>query len=123
MDMVSADELRNVGVTARVSGLLLASADGDAARAIVNEVERAAVARLLTEQSLGTAALAPGAHGDLAHERDILETWAGWYDGALASAADIEVGGASAETTRAIADSRARVRTALQASLAALGGR
>jgi len=43
---VSARELANVGVSALVSALTLASADGATARALVAELERAAVARL-----------------------------------------------------------------------------
>ena len=116
LDMVSADELKNVGVSALVSALLLTSADGTAARAIVAEVERAAIARLTTERALSVAALAEG--GDAAKERDILETWGAWYDGALASTADIEVGGASVETRAAIVDARARVQAVVRSYLA-----
>lgn len=121
LEMVSADELKNVGVTALVGALVLASANGETARAIVDEVERAALKRLAAERALGVAEVATG--GDAARERDILETWGAWYDGALASTAEIEPGGASAETTRAIDAARARVRQALQAHLAALGPR
>ena len=119
--MVSADELRNVGVSALVSGLLLTSADGAAARGIVAEVERAALARLLTERTLSQAALASGGAAD--KERDILETWGSWYDGALAATADIEVGGSSPDTRTAIEAARERVRAAVQAHLAALAPR
>jgi len=118
IDKVSAAELKNVGVSALTSALVLASADGAAARAIVGEVEGAALARLAAERALGAAEVAKG--GDIAKERDILETWGSWYDGALAAAADIEVGGASGETMRAIDEGRARVREALRAHLSAL---
>ena len=118
IDKVSAAELKNVGVSALASALVLASADGAAARAIVGEVERAALARLAAERALGAAEVAKG--GDIAKERDILETWGSWYDGALATTADIEVGGASDETVRAIDEGRARVREALRAHLSAL---
>ncbi|MFP5353796.1 MAG: M28 family peptidase [Gemmatimonadota bacterium] len=121
LEMVSADELKNVGVAALVGALVLASANGETARAIVGELERAALKRLAAERALSVAAVAGG--GDPVRERDILETWGAWYDGALASAADVETGGASGETTRAIDGARARVREALQAHLAALGPR
>jgi hypothetical protein len=117
--MVSADELRNVGVSALTSGLLLASADGAAARAIIAEVEQAALARLQVERKLGEKAVAAPA-GDLAMEQDIIRTWGDWYDGALASTEEIEVGGASADTKRAIADARERVRAAAAAHVKAL---
>ncbi len=119
LPMVSSEELRNVGVSALVSGLLLASADGAAARAIVAEVEQAALARLLAERRLGEASLA-GSGGDRAQEQDILETWGAWYDGALASTDEIEVGGSSAETRRAITEARERVRTAVRSHVQAL---
>ena len=118
IDKVSAAELKNVGVSALTSALALASADGAAARAIVGEVERAALVRLAAERALGAAEVAKG--GDIAKERDILETWGSWYDGALATTADIEVGGASDETVRAIDEGRARVREALRGHLSAL---
>ncbi|MCC6930362.1 MAG: M28 family peptidase [Gemmatimonadaceae bacterium] len=121
IDMVSADELRNVGVSALVSGLLLAGADGAAARGIVAEVERAALARLAAERALSLQALTAG--GDAARERDILETWGAWYDGALAATADIAVGGSDGATQGAIDAARARVRQALGAHLAALAAR
>ncbi len=121
LEMVSADELRNVGVTALVSGLLLTGADGAAARGIIAEVERAALARLLVERTLSVAALAQGGAAD--KERDIVETWGRWYDGALASTADIEVGGSSAATLAAIEGARGRVRTAVESHLTALAPR
>lgn len=121
LEMVSADELRNVGVTALVSGLLLTGADGVAARGIVAEVERAALARLLVERTLSVAAVAKGSAAEA--ERDIVETWGRWYDGALASTAEIEVGGSSPETRTAIEGARARVRAAVESHLAALAPR
>ena len=121
IEMVSADELKNVGVSALVSALRLATADGAAARAIVGEVERAALARLAVEQTLGQRALANG--GDLAHERDVIETWGSWYDGALASTSEVEIGGASPETRTAIERAREGVRGVVRRHVAALATR
>ena len=121
MEMVSASELKNVGVSALVSALVLTSANGDAARAIVGEVERAALSRLGAERALGVAEISTG--GDAAHEHDILETWGSWYDGALAATADIEVGGASEQVRAAIHAARGRVRESLRGHLAALVAR
>ncbi|HVZ48257.1 MAG TPA: M28 family peptidase, partial [Gemmatimonadaceae bacterium] len=100
LDMVSPGEMQNVGTAALVSGLVLASADGATARAIVAELQHAAFARLEAEAALSKDTLARG--GDQAHERHILEVWGAWYVGAIRSAADIEVGGSSAATTAAI---------------------
>jgi len=116
MPMVSAGELKNVGVSALVSALVLASADGAAARGVIAEVERAAMARLEAEARLSADALAAG--GDANKERDILRTWGGYYADALRAAADIEVGGASARTKAAIERAAADV-SARAAQLAA----
>ncbi len=107
IDMVSADELRNVGMCALVTALVLTSADGAAARGIVAEVERAALARLEAEVALSRTALSTGA--SQAQELDILATWAGWYLDALATTAEIEVGGPSPATLEAIAKARKRL--------------
>lgn len=107
MDKVSAATLQNVGSAALVSGLVLASADGAAARAIVAELEGAAIRRLETEAALGKEAVATG--GDQARERRIVEVWGKWYVDAIMSTSDIEVGGASPATTAAIGAAAARV--------------
>jgi aminopeptidase YwaD len=110
MGMVSADELRNVGIASLVSGLTLAAADGEEARAIVGEVEQAALARLAVEQKLSAVAIGGGS--DAKAEAHILETWGAYYRGALKAAADVEVGGSSAATNAAIAAAVQRVDAA-----------
>ena len=107
---VSPRELANVGVSALVSALTLASADGATARALVGEVERAAIARLDTEAALSRAELARG--GDRRKETTILETWTDWYRRAIRTMSEIEVGGSSRETERAIAAAAAAVQRA-----------
>ena len=97
---VSPRELANVGVSALVSALTLASADGATARALVAELERAARARLDAETALSVAALAKG--GDRGKERLILDTWTEWYRRAVRTTSEIEVGGSSRETQVAI---------------------
>jgi hypothetical protein len=104
---VSARELANVGVSALVSALTLASADGATARALVAELERAAVARLDAETALSREAVAKG--GDRGKEQLILDTWTDWYRRAVRTTSEIEVGGSSAETRRAIDDADAAI--------------
>jgi hypothetical protein len=116
--MVSADELRNVGITALVSALALTTADGAMTRALVAEVSRAAVARLSTEARLSAAAVRSAS--PRATELDILATWADWYDAALATFSDLEVGGSSAATRAAIEEARATVRSAHERLITAL---
>ena len=100
IEMVSPSTLQNAGIAALVSGLVLASADGNAARAIITELRWAALARLETEAALGKEAIAKG--GDQAHERHIIDVWGKWYVDAIKSTADIEVGGSSEQTGAAI---------------------
>ena len=110
LDKVSEQELTNVGIAALSSVLTLVSADGPTARALVGEVERAAVARLDTELGLSRTALAAG--GARAKEEDILRTWTDYYVAALHTMTDIEVGGSSRETLAAIDAAAARVKRA-----------
>ena len=107
IDKVSAATLRNVGISALVSALALTSADGAMARTVVDDLERAASARLDIEVALSRTAIASG--GSATKERDILQTWTDYYDRSLATIADVETGGSSPETVTAIASARARV--------------
>jgi len=110
IENVSARTLKNVGVCAAVSAMTLTTADAQVARFLVGEVEGAALERLAAEEALGIAAVAAG--GDADTQILILETWASWYDEALATMADIEVGGSSAATAARIAEARAAVARA-----------
>jgi aminopeptidase YwaD len=115
---VSPKEMANVGVSALVSALTLASTDGATARALVAELQQAAVRRLDTEAALSRAAIAGG--GDRGTEQLILETWTDWYRGAIRTTADIEVGGSSRETTQAIKAAESAVQRAGAHGLARL---
>ena len=107
LDKVSASTMRNVGVSALVSALTLASADGETARRIVAEVESAARKRLEAEYELSRSAVAAGA--DIEEERLILQVWRDWYSEAIRTSVDIEIGGASRETLGAIEQATERV--------------
>lgn len=108
LDKVSPAELRNVGITALVSALGLASADATMARGLIAEVRDAAITRLSTETRLSANAIRRG--GAKAAELDIINTWAEYYDASLEAFTDLEVGGTSADTRAAIDAARARVR-------------
>ena len=118
IDKVSRSELVNVGNATLAAVLTLTSADGATARALVAEIEHAAIARLDTELKLSQAALA--AHGNAATEEDILKTWTDYYVAALHTMTDIEVGGSSPETLAAIDAAANRVKQAGTQRLAAL---
>ncbi|MEP7000423.1 MAG: peptidase M28, partial [bacterium] len=118
IDKVSAATLQNVGISALVSALTLTSANGDVARSVTAELERAAIARLDIEFALSRAAVAAG--GDAAKEREILQTWTDYYDRSLATVSDVETGGSSVRTTDAINAARARVVAAGASRVAAI---
>ena len=118
IDKVSAATLRNVGISALVSALALTSADGAMARSVVDDLERAAIARLDIEVALSRTAIASG--GSATKERDILQTWTDYYDRSLATIADVETGGSSPATVSSIARARERVIAAGAARVALL---
>jgi hypothetical protein len=120
LEMVSATTLQNVGICALTSAMTLTTADGATARAVVAELEDAALRRLQTEFDLSRAAIAQGAAVD--QEAQILRTWTDWYVAALGTATDVEVGGASESTMAAIDAAMARVSAAGDAHIRELGG-
>ncbi len=120
IENVSAQTLKNVGVCAAVSAMTLTSADAGVAQALIGELERAALERIEVERVLSLEALSAGE--DSVEQRLIIETWGSWYDDALASMDDVEVGGSSRETTARLVEARARVADATRNALASLGG-
>jgi aminopeptidase YwaD len=108
LEMVSAETLWNVSVSAAVSAMTLVTVDAEMAEYLVQEVEAAALARLAVEAGLSLEAVAQG--GDPVDERVILDSWTEWYLGALDAMVELEAGGASASTLAAIDGARARVR-------------
>ncbi|MCZ6835243.1 MAG: M28 family peptidase [Planctomycetota bacterium] len=89
IENVSPKTLTNVGVSALVSALSLASADSNLAEKITMELALAAMFRILAESTLTRAALRDGA--DPRQERAILEAWTRWYRQAIKSCEDIPV--------------------------------
>ena len=104
-----------------VFGLVLTSADGAMARHIVDLVEAAAAERFESELQLSREALEGGA--EVAEQVQILEAWIDWYERAILTATDIEVGGSSPETIAAIEAAAGRVSTKGQELLAKLPAR
>ncbi|MDB4912633.1 MAG: family peptidase, partial [Gemmatimonadetes bacterium] len=120
IDKVSAASLQNTGIAALVSAVTLANADGEVARSIITELEKAAIARLDVELALSRKAVAGASETEVEHERDILKTWTEYYVNSIATTSDIETGGSSPQTMKAIADARERVRAAGAERVAAI---
>jgi len=108
LDKVSAATLKNSGVCAAITAMTLTTADRETARFAIDELERSATARLEAEAALSRTAIDEG--GDLVEQRHIIETWTDWYEAAIRTTADIEVGGASRQTMEALDAAAGRVR-------------
>jgi hypothetical protein len=93
LEMVSAETLRNVSICSATSAMALTTADDRTAAFLTAEVAQAALERLGREGELSRAAIRAGE--PVEQEREIIETWAAWYDEALRSLSDVEVGGVS----------------------------
>jgi aminopeptidase YwaD len=120
IDKVSQKELTNVGTAALVTVLTMVSADGQTARELIAEQERAAVARLDVETALSRAEIQTKGAAARAEQEDIVRTWTEYYVAALKTMSDIEVGGSSPATQAAIAAAADRVAKAGEERLASL---
>jgi aminopeptidase YwaD len=118
LEMVSPVTLKNVGVTALVSALILTSADGVTTRKLVGQIEADAIKRLDTELILSQKAVADGKKKS--DEVEILQTWTDYYVGAIDAMRDIELGGSSAPTVLAIDAAKRGVKAAGAARIAKL---
>jgi hypothetical protein len=110
LDKVSRRELANSSICALVVALTLTSADQVTARAVIRDVESSAMRRLQVESELSRRAIS--SDESRATQSLILATWGDYYRDAIRTLADIEVGGPSAETRRAIAAAALRVEAA-----------
>jgi hypothetical protein len=112
IENVSAQELRNTGICALSSALALTTADTSTTRFVVEELERAAVARIDQETALGIVAVTRDSSRD--KELQILRAWADWYRAALARIADVEADKPSAGIRARIQAAKAAVDRAFE---------
>lgn len=110
LDMVSAEEMRHVGISALATAYLLTQASEKTARMLIQDITANALKRLQDEAALSKAQVQQG--GDTAAEKHILEVWRDWYLAALDTTRDIAAGGAGKKTDTAIAQAKERVRQA-----------
>ncbi|RYY61802.1 MAG: M28 family peptidase [Chitinophagaceae bacterium] len=89
LDKVSAETMKNVGVSALSTGLFLTTADETAALELVKIVKAAADKRMAAETALSKQAIADGK--PVGSEKRILASWSGWYSGALTSIGELPV--------------------------------
>lgn len=83
IDKVSAETMKNVGVSALTAAYTLVTADENTAINTVKKVKNDALIRLKTEFELSKKAVADGKA--LADEKHIISVWGKWYTDALAT--------------------------------------
>lgn len=107
--MVSADEMRNVGISALATAFTLSSADETITLYLIDEITGNALERLDVEYALSKETLLKG--GSLKKEQHILEVWSDWYEKAIEKMSDINVKGTTEKIEKHIAESRKIILT------------
>ena len=97
---ISADEMKNVGVSALAAAYLLTSANEKTTLELIAEAKTNALKRLDTEGALGVASVKAG--GSAKDEQHILQVWQAFYEKALATMTDISTQGKSTKVDAAI---------------------
>lgn len=111
LDMTSAEEMKNVGVSALATAYVLASADEAVTLTLIDEIRKNAIDRLEVEFALSKEAVAKG--GKVADEQHILEVWTSYYTGALDKMTEIPVKGTNKKIDTKIAAAKADLQKKL----------
>ena len=93
LEMVSAEEMKNVGVSALAAAFTLTAAEESTTLSLIDEIKTNALDRLSVEYTLSKEAIAKG--GVVKDEQHILEVWTAWYKAALEKMTDINTAGVS----------------------------
>lgn len=101
LENVSAWEMKNVGVSALVSAMVLTTANETTAIFLVNELKESAFKRLAVETALSKEAIQKGSKKET--ETHILEVWGNYYRDALGKMENLQAGGNSQKLKNGIA--------------------
>ncbi|MES2003235.1 MAG: M28 family peptidase [Bacteroidota bacterium] len=107
LEMVSADEMKNVGISALATAFTLCEADERTALVLIDELRRNAVERLDTEFALSKEAIQKGESAE--KEQHILNVWSDWYVKAIAKMEDINTKGITPAVQKKIADAQKEI--------------
>jgi hypothetical protein len=113
LNMVSATEMKNVGVSALAAAFTLVSADEKTALLLIDEITQNAINRLQTEYALSKEAVQKGAA--LSEQQHILSVWAGWYKEAIGKMTDINTTGNTVAIQKKMAEAQAAVLIKMEA--------
>lgn len=112
LEMTSAEEMKNVGVSALATAYILASADENATLTLIDEIQNNARERLDVEIALSKEAVGKGAK--VADEQHILEVWTSYYTTALDKMTEIPVKGTTQKIDTKIAVAKADLQKNLE---------
>ncbi len=93
LEMVSAKEMKHVGISALATAFTLCAADEKDNLILIDEVNKAATDRLDIEFALGKEAIQKG--GAIDKEQHILKVWSDWYLKAIEKMSDINAKGST----------------------------
>jgi hypothetical protein len=116
--MVSAEEMKNVGISALASAYTLTSADKKTTLFLIDEMKKVAITRLDVELALSKQALQN--KSSLDKEQHILEVWATYYKDVLSKMTGINCEGADSKITEAIDKAQRDVMSAKDKCIAQL---
>ena len=108
LEMVSATEMKHVGISALAAAFTLCSANQSTIIALIDEIADNAIERLTIEFNLSKLALQNG--GDLEKEQHIISVWSNWYLQALGKMVDINTSGRSAIIETKISDAQTKLK-------------
>lgn len=112
LDMVSKDEMKNVGVSALVSAMILTTANEATARALVTEMQQTALKRLEVEFNLSKAEVVAGKSKE--EQAHILEVWSKYYQDAIDKLIEVPVQATSKFILVDMATAKNRIQTETQ---------
>jgi aminopeptidase YwaD len=121
LDMVSAKEMKNVGVSALAAAFTLCSADEATALSLIDEITKNALDRLQAEYALGKEALQTGSTAE--KEQHILKVWNDWYKAALGRMSDINVNGVTEKIRKRIEDAQMSIGLKTDSFVGLLGAK
>lgn len=111
LEMTSAEEMKNVGVSALATAYILASANEATTTVLIDEIIKNAMERLEVEFALSKEAVGKGER--VSDEQHILEVWTSYYTAALDKMIEIPVKGTTNKIDTKIASGKVELRNKL----------
>ncbi|MEO5890274.1 MAG: M28 family peptidase [Ferruginibacter sp.] len=108
IDMVSAPEMRNVGVSGLAAAFTLSAANEQTTLQLIDEILVNATGRLQTEYQLSKAAIQN--NFSLQKEQHIVDVWASWYIEAIGKMTEINTMGVTEKIRSGIAKAQEKIR-------------